>query len=108
MIYIYFTRIDRKLEESAFRQLLEQLPLACQTRINRLLRWQDAQRSLVSLHLLKEGLCAIGEDPRLIQTITYQANGKPFLASPVNFNISHSGNFSLCAVSTDGKVGIDI
>lgn len=108
MIYIYFAHIDRKLEEVFFSLLLKQLPYACQTRINRLLRWQDAQRSLLSLHLLKKGLFAIGEDPRLIETITYQVNGKPCLASPLNFNISHSGNISLCAISTDVKVGIDI
>jgi 4'-phosphopantetheinyl transferase len=108
MIYIYFVNIDRKLEDNVYRQLLQQLPAVCQTRINRLQRWQDAQRSLLGLHLLEESLAAIGEDPSLIKTIVYQDNGKPCLASSVNFTISHSGSISLCAISTDALVGIDI
>jgi 4'-phosphopantetheinyl transferase len=38
-----------------------------------------------------------------------RAQGKPYLLnSPIFFNLSHSGNFAVLAVSTRGEIGIDI
>ncbi len=37
--------------------------------------------------------------------------GKPYLAnapSPIYFNLSHSGNFAVLAISTAGEIGVDI
>jgi len=56
-------------------------------------------------HLLSEYL---GSDDL---TFSQSGNGKPFLSSPDNqldFNLTHSGNIALLAVSNFGPVGIDI
>lgn len=43
-------------------------------------------------------------------SILITASGKPYLPqhSEIQFNLSHAGNFALIAISSDGKVGIDI
>jgi 4'-phosphopantetheinyl transferase len=49
-----------------------------------------------------------GEDPRRIAFATI-GNGKPCLASgAVRFNVSHSGNGALIAVSREIEVGVDL
>jgi len=47
-------------------------------------------------------------DPSLLQ-FQYTANGKPFLANaPIRFNLSHSSDLAVVAVTRDREVGIDI
>ena len=106
MVYIFYVNAKRRLKESIYSQLIEQVPVVCQTRIKRFHRWQDAQRSLLGLHVLRQGLKNIDASYSL-NSIEYAANGKPFLKLPVNFSISHAGAISLCAVSSVHAIGID-
>jgi 4'-phosphopantetheinyl transferase len=47
-------------------------------------------------------------DPRAIE-FSYGANGKPFLAgNPLYFNLSHSDNLALAAVTHAAPVGVDV
>ncbi|MDR0904635.1 MAG: 4'-phosphopantetheinyl transferase superfamily protein [Oscillospiraceae bacterium] len=41
---------------------------------------------------------------------TYGKRGKPFLVAPSNvwFNLSHSGDWAICAISDVGEIGVDI
>jgi 4'-phosphopantetheinyl transferase len=46
--------------------------------------------------------------PSLLQ-FQYTANGKPFLANaPIRFNLSHSSDLAMVAVTRDREVGIDV
>jgi 4'-phosphopantetheinyl transferase len=46
--------------------------------------------------------------PSLLQ-FQYTANGKPFLANaPIRFNLSHSADLAVVAVTRDREVGIDV
>lgn len=54
----------------------------------------------------------LGEDPKELK-FTYSSNGKPALQigedeSRLQFNLSHSENLALIAVSTGGSLGIDV
>ena len=54
----------------------------------------------------------LGIDPQKIQ-YTYSPLGKPFLASDIykkqlHFNLSHSGDYALCALTLNRSIGIDL
>jgi 4'-phosphopantetheinyl transferase len=70
-------------------------------------RWQDVQAFLLGRYLLLEGLKRNGYENDLLPSIEYSAYKRPYLPIPLDFNISHSGSYVVCAFSTH-KVGIDI
>lgn len=108
MVHLLYTNTDKQLPPDTCSQLLAQLPPVCQSRIHRHIRWQDAQRSLLGLSLLMKGVKAVAGSSATLDSLVYTANGKPYLALPIQFSIAHAGQFSLCAISTTTTVGIDI
>lgn len=50
----------------------------------------------------------IGISRNAIFDLKYNEFGKPFLNDDVDFSISHSGNFVVCAIGQKIKLGIDI
>ena len=73
-------------------------------------RWQDAHAYLYGKLLLKEAISQLGFDHSLefMQKTKY---GKPYFKNnDFGFNISHSGEYIVCVISTDEKqnLGIDI
>lgn len=70
-------------------------------------RWQDAQAFLCGRYLLMQGLRQYGYAEYSLVDINYTEYNRPYMAFPLDFNISHSGDYILCAFS-DHKVGIDI
>lgn len=72
--------------------------------------FQDRIRFVSARATLKRLLAErIGTLPGRL-TISITASGKPYLPqhSEIQFNLSHAGNFALIAISSDGRVGIDI
>ena len=62
------------------------------------------------LRVMLERSFGYSEQPRFI----YGKRGKPYLVSPDGesmmlwFNLSHSGDYAVCAVSDEGEIGVDI
>lgn len=81
--------------------------------VNRLLPPEKSKQKIVSRGILRQILSRyIGEDPQNIKIITGK-NGKPFLDqwyNPLNlsFNVAHSNDMALFAVSNFESIGIDI
>jgi 4'-phosphopantetheinyl transferase len=107
---IFYTLIDRPLGSSTFSRYLSKVPVGAQSKIASFLRWQDAHASLFGFLLLIDALNAMGYNgERLVRAMPYDGlqkpqihNGQPF------FNISHSGELVICAVSMEGELGIDV
>lgn len=73
--------------------------------------WPDAQarhRSLVGSRLLVHGLRRLGYGGDVLATLRYPSNSRPTLALPVSFSLSHCDGRIVCALSTQGAVGIDV
>lgn len=85
------------------------LSQAEQDRALRLLRERARQEALLSRFLLRRILGSmLQRDPGEIQ-IRRNPTGKPFLpVESLVFNLSHSGDYFLCALARNLQVGIDI
>jgi len=86
------------------------LPVEFQKNILKYKRWQDSHASLYGKLLLKEGLAKMGFDCSLNE-MKLTKFGKPYFANEkFSFNISHSHNYILCAISREEKnsLGVDI
>jgi len=76
-----------------------------------LLRWPDAgarHQSLIGSRLLRAGLRRLGHRGDLLASLRHAASGRPGLGLPVDFSLSHCAGRVLCAVSTEGPVGVDV
>jgi len=109
MTAIYYTTC-KKLSDQAFEKAVLLLPAAMQQNLKKFRRWQDAHADLYGKLLLKEAISALGYNHDL-GSLHKTKYGKPYFKdSNFGFNISHSGNYILCVISTDEKLnlGIDI
>ncbi|NBC81768.1 MAG: 4'-phosphopantetheinyl transferase superfamily protein [Bacteroidetes bacterium] len=58
--------------------------------------------------LLIEGLNRFGFHKSYLRRLCYNEQNKPFIPGVFDFNIAHSGKYAICAISTNGEIGIDI
>lgn len=95
------------------RQLRECLSSEEQTRLARFRKTEDRQRYLAGRVLLRRLLGAYLNQPASDLTIRTGPHGKPFVElpsghPPAHFNVSHSEDFVLVALSATHEVGVDI
>lgn len=109
MLDIYFLEINRNIEKIDFNKLLNFVSEEKKERISRFHWFEDAQRSLFGDVLVRYAICKRLNNNN--SELVFGANeyGKPVLLKPneIHFNISHSGNWVVCAVD-DNAVGIDV
>src|SRR5688500_1557642 len=107
MFKIYYSSIETALPNSIFSEYLELFAPNIQNKILKFSRWQDAHAFLYGKLLLKKGLEDLGLNTSL-KEIKYSSYGKPYLECNVEFSISHSSSYVVCALSTTCKIGIDL
>ena len=108
MILVLYSHIGERLSSRAWDRYLLQMPESVRTKINRYGRWEDRQAGLFGKLLLAEGLVQCGYPPEYLQNLVWDASGRPFLGLGMDFNISHSDEYVVCALCPAGRVGIDI
>lgn len=106
MIKIYYSCFKKQFTDEKLHHLLNLLPVEIRERILKFRKWQDIQRTLLGKLLLRKALLDL-QSTSTLSAITYNSYGRPYLAD-LDFNISHSGNYAVCAISTHGQVGIDL
>ena len=74
--------------------------------IDKYRRWQDAQAHLIGRLLLLKGLATFGIND--MPPLRYSDYQRPYVDLTIDFSISHSGEYVLCAMSDHARVGIDI
>jgi 4'-phosphopantetheinyl transferase len=108
MVYVFYTRLVQPLPTEAFRSLLQQLPSGLQIKIGKYRKWQDAHRSLLGKVLLLHGLERLALKRYSLNDLKFSSFDRPFFDDRVDFNIAHSGEYVLCAISLTDKVGVDV
>ena len=81
------------------------------TRAERLVQPKDRQRFITARTALRGILGSYLGLPPAAVSFRINAHGKPYLdpaSAMLQFNLSHSGDWALCAVTTAGEVGVDI
>lgn len=107
MILVLHAKIGERLPRRDWERMLEKMPPPVRTRIGRYRRWEDRQAVLFGKRLLAEGLKRMAY-PAHLEDLVWDASGRPFLGGGMDFNISHSGEYVVCALCREGRVGIDI
>ena len=108
MVYVFYTRSEKLLPDDTFNYYLKLLPPVFQTKILKYRYREDAQRSLLGKALLINGLDELGFRQYFLKDIRFSEFEKPYFDDSIDFNISHSGEFILCAICLHSKIGIDV
>lgn len=108
MIYVYYTQIGSQLTDARFKTFLDQLPRAIQEQVQRYRKWEDRQRGLFGKLLLQRALYDLDLQSYTLGGLKYNSYNRPYFDHSVDFNISHSGDYVICAISKEFKVGCDI
>jgi len=89
--------------------LLTYLPESKKDRIARFAGYKDAQRTLLGDLMVRSVICETSGVKNCDIKFGYLKHDKPFLKNPGNmyFNISHSGDWVVCAFS-EKEIGIDV
>jgi len=107
-IQVYWTQVEQPFSDGHFTALLGKLPANMQARMLGYVRWQDRHLGLLGKLLLMKGLAAYGLDAKVLERLEYNPQQKPFLPDGPHFNIAHSGQVVVCALSARQELGIDV
>jgi 4'-phosphopantetheinyl transferase len=104
---IYYACFADRLPAADFQSLLHSMPASMQPKALSYRRWEDAHAYVLGRKLL-EYVLNISNSGYHLSDISYNAFGRPVIKGFDDFNISHSGEIVVCAVSDHGSIGIDI
>jgi 4'-phosphopantetheinyl transferase len=102
--YAYF---NHRLPPADFEALMDSMLPSMRQKALAYRRWEDAHAYVLGRKLLQHALMEANCN-RTLADIRYNAFGRPVIDGFEDFNISHSGNVVVCAVTSQGSVGIDI
>jgi 4'-phosphopantetheinyl transferase len=93
-----------------FAAALASLPAFMHDEIMALRRWQDRQARVLARLLLRTGLTRLGlAREASLRDWTRDPAGRPRLPGcPADFSLSHTSGLAVCALSLEGRVGVDV
>jgi len=109
MTIVLYTYFNAKPSASVLTDRLNLLPSSMKDDIKKFHKWEDSLSSLYGKLLLQEGFIKFGNNATL-NDLQYSPHNKPYLSDEsLSFNISHSGNFVVCAMSDEvDSIGVDV
>jgi len=108
MVKVFYTNFNTPLSPNKWQTYLDKLPQKIQQTISRKRRWQDQHASLFGKLLLRHALCHTGYPKDSLNRLQYNKYQRPFIDNSIDFNISHTHQYVICAISRRGQIGIDI
>ncbi|WP_152537427.1 4'-phosphopantetheinyl transferase family protein [Aquimarina pacifica] len=86
---------------------MKKLPIEFQKINKQFVKWQDRHANLFGKLLLMEGLKKVVLESDL-NKIKYTKYNRPYIDDSIDFNISHSGEYVVCAIGKNVRLGIDV
>lgn len=110
MVYILYAKLPTALPAGVYHEHLNSLPPAMINRMRQYRLWRDQLRYVWGKLLLMEALKKFLPGSGWLHKIRYNNYGRPFLdpEQGIDFNLSHSGDYIICAIGQQVRVGIDI
>ena len=106
---VNYLNINHQITKTDFEKLKRMVPGSYLSKIDRFHRFQDRLRNLFGLLLLSQAWQSIYCRSLVLERIETSDFNRPYLpGSKADFNISHSGDYVVCILSPDSRVGIDI
>lgn len=106
MIAIYKSDIESVRQRAKLSELLKEIPQKMHPKAYRYQNEIDAYNFTVGRILLKRGMKEMGI-LKSLNDLQIGLNEKPFIKG-IHFNISHTDNLVVCALSKDKSMGIDV
>lgn len=98
----------RTISDDEYNKWYQMMSKDKKQRVDKLCLNDDKKRTVVGEMLVRKAISELFSTPPESIVFGVKENGKPFAKDiPIEFNISHSGNMVVCAIS-DTPVGIDI
>lgn len=108
MVHILYSKISEDNHERLLKYFSVKYSIDFQNKIMKYRRWQDAQLSLLGRILLFRGIKLFNKDYDE-RNIKYTKYKKPYFEDKeIQFNISHSGEMVVCALTDTCNIGIGI
>jgi 4'-phosphopantetheinyl transferase len=109
MIDVLYTQFKEQLSEIRSDLIYKVIGPQEENKHRTYRRWQDKQAHLLGKLLTALLLKKYGYSHHLLKKVAYTKHLRPYIpAETFDFNISHSGEFVVCAFSAKQRVGIDI
>jgi len=105
---VFYTHFDVALPSTTWHSYLQSLPYDLQQRICRYHRWQDQHAALFAKLLLKQALNHYSYDVNALTRLQYTSHRRPYLDHYIDFNLSHSHGYVVCAIAQQCRLGIDV
>lgn len=107
MVYVFYNNIGEASNEKAIDVIFNSFPATLQSKIVAYKKKEDRKRVIAGKALLAEAMKILDIDYGL-DKIKYTLHHRPYFDDSFDFNISHSDDFVVCAISRTNCVGIDI
>lgn len=107
IVNIYRSKIVER-DPQVLNRLFKDVPAKFSAEVRRYKFWKDQCRSLLGRVLLKTGLNNLSDGQLTLDDVLYSVHGRPYVNRDIDFNISHSGDYVLCAITRNARLGIDV
>lgn len=108
MTSIFYTKFYDQLPKKIEQEYLALLPPAFFKKNRSYKFWKDRHRHLFGVLLLIEALKQHNQPIETLHEINYSEYKRPIMVGPIDFNISHSENYAVCAIAENANIGVDI
>ncbi|WP_192349051.1 4'-phosphopantetheinyl transferase superfamily protein [Algoriphagus sp. Y33] len=108
-IHVVVAGNDGDLSFEAYARISELLTNQMREKVKSFHSLMDSQAFMIGKYLIVHSLKRFGYSDFRLDSIRFNDNGRPYLpGSNVDFNLSHAGNYVVCASALNVRIGIDI
>ena len=108
MIFLFGAKVSDICNKHTLQKVLNALPLSKQEILGKIKAEEVYHTSLAGYALLQKALQKLGFEKQTLADIIFHPHKKPFFQEGPDFNISHSHDRVVCAVSAGAQIGVDM